>query len=170
MREKRAFSKIITGTATVRPAFSEFKDLPMLESIQLAGRPAAIPNLTIKVKAEKGVFSTTYSVLANFVGTMPLSNKYGGKLTGFADVSDLSVRYFDAEGNSAGVTNRSRFPWEKPRGISVAMGDDYCLGIEGNLAAVTELISSVRLFSLPALQVLKAVATDIGDMAVSRSG
>jgi hypothetical protein len=42
--------------------------------------------------------------------------------------------------------------------------DDYRLGIEGNLSAVIELVSSFSLFKAPSLHVLKAVATEAGDL------
>ncbi|MEW6723190.1 MAG: hypothetical protein AB1324_08040 [Candidatus Micrarchaeota archaeon] len=164
IQEKKGFSRIITGTASVRPSFAEFKDLPMLETLSLGGRPAVLPQISVTVRAEKGVFSTTYTVLANALGTIPLSNKPGGKLTGFADVSAQSVQYFDHEGNRAGVVNRGLVPLDKPRGISSVLCDDYRLGIEGNLAAVIDLVSSFSLFKAPVLHVLKAVATEAGDL------
>ncbi|HSB46445.1 MAG TPA: hypothetical protein VLD37_00405 [Candidatus Bilamarchaeum sp.] len=165
-REKKMFTRTITGIASFRPEFKEFKDLPALDSVRLGTRKGVAPEISVKVTAEKGFFSTTYTVYANFMGTMPLSNKFGGSLTGFADVSKLSVTYYDAEGERAGTVNRENTPMEKPRGISQALGDDYRLGIEGNLDAVISLISSVPIFSLPALQVIKAVAAEAGELKV----
>ncbi len=162
--ERKGFTKVIRGSTSARPEFSEFKDLPALETVRLGGRELFEPNISVQVSAEKGVFSTTYKLIANFHGTMPLSNKYGGRLTGWAEVSQHSVHYFDAEGVSAGVTNRNRLQMEKQKGIDMGMSDDYCLGLEGNLNAVIELVSKVPLFKAAALRVIKAVAAEAGDI------
>jgi hypothetical protein len=170
-REKKGLKSVIRGSVSLRPEFSEFKDLPRLEEIRLGGKPLFEPNLSVEVTAEKGMFSTAYKVIANFYGTTPLSNRYGGKLTGWAEVSQKSVRYYDAEGNPAGAMNRARVPiGEKPRGIASGMLDDYCLGIEGNLNAVIDFVSTMPLFKVAALQVLKAVATETGDLKSVKSG
>ncbi len=164
VQQKRMFSKTVKGSVSTVPDFTAFKDLPQLDTLQLGGRKASGSTLTVEVTAESGVFSTTYKVLANFGGTVPLSNKPGGRLSGFAEVSQHSVHYFNVDGESAGVVNRHRLPYEKASGISSAIGDEYCLGIQGSLSAVMEMISSVPLFRATALHVLKAVAAEMGDI------
>ncbi len=163
--EKKMLTRTVRGSVALKPEFPEFKDLPAIEGLRLGGKPVFEPNLSVEVTAERGVFSTSYKVIANFHGTMPLSNKFGGRLTGWAEVSQNIVRYFDAEGISAGPSvTRQRLPMEKTRGISTGMSDEYCLGIEGNLNAVIELVSTLPLFKAAALQVIRAVATEMGDI------
>lgn len=167
IREKKLFSKIITGSASVRPEFHGFKDLPAMESLLLGGRPATVPSLGVEVKAEMGMFSTKYFVFANLIGTAPMASGRKGMISGYADVSPLSVRYFTPDGESAGVNARKKLHLEKTSGIASGVYDDYSLGIEGNLDAVIKLVSSMPLFKDTVLNVIKAVAKETGDLTSS---
>ncbi len=168
LSEKRMFTRTITGSMGYAPEFAQFKDRAEEGRLSIGSYAVGLPRIDVEIKAEKGFFSTTYTVLANFSGAMPLSA--GNRLSGFAEVSPRSVRYFTPEGESAGVESRKRIELEKAPGISSAMGDEYSLGIMGNLTAVMKMISDVPLFKAAALQVLKAVATEAGDIKAVPKG
>lgn len=162
LTEKRMFTRTITGSFGYSPEFSQFKDRAEDGKLAIGAHIVGLPRIDVEIKAEKGFFSTTYTILANFSGAMPLTT--GTRLSGFAEVSPRSVRYFTPEGEAAGVDARKRVELEKAPGISSAMGDDYSLGIMGNLTAVMKMIADVPLFKTAGLQVLKAVAAEAGDI------
>ena len=95
--------------------------------------------------------------IADLSSAVPLTAGRSGRLSGFAEVNNRSVRYFTPEGEAAGVDARRRIELEKAPGLSSGMGDEYSLGIIGNLNAVIKTISEVSLFKLAALNVIKAV-------------
>lgn len=164
VREKRGFKKVIVGSASVRPEFEGFKGL-LENGVELGGREVLPPRIDVEIKAEKGLFSTSYTVIANFFGTMPLAGS--GRLSGFAEVTPRAVRLFTPGGEIAGTSARSRLPLESVS--PSAIGDEYSLGIIGNLTAVMKAISAVPIFRGPALNVLKAVAAEAGDIGQVKS-
>jgi hypothetical protein len=164
--EKRGLKKVVSGSANLRPDLSRFKDLPPMENLQLGGKPAVHPIISVDVKAEKGLFSSNYIIVASFMGTMPMSNGPGGIISGYSDVSKNTVRYYTPEGEYAGMVNRMRVPTPKTEGITVGKFDEFSLGIEGKLMAVMRYVSDVPLFASVALNVLKAVAGEAGDIGI----